>query len=152
MLLPSRTFISRNPRSGVRALVISAEVPCPSKKGYEIWVWRPSLLFFYRFRALGVGNREYIADLAEQIRRKRDMALVSAVWSMTTARRRTIIRNGINCTDLLAISLPSVILNHIDCVHPTIWRNQAVHKETILRKQIENKTGFKLFDLKIFHF
>lgn len=89
-------------------------MPCPSEKGYESWVWRPSLLFFYRFRALGVGNREYITDLAEQIRRKRDRAMVSAVWSMTTARRRTVIRNGINCTNLSAISLPSVILNHID--------------------------------------
>ncbi|TGZ46519.1 Uncharacterized protein DBV15_09915 [Temnothorax longispinosus] len=29
------------------------------------------------FRALSVGNREYIADLAEQIRRKRDRALVT---------------------------------------------------------------------------
>jgi len=102
----------------------SAHVPpsfpqgCHAHQRNESWMWRVSLPFFYRLRALGVGNREYIADLAEQIRRKRDRALVSAVWSMTIARRRTVIRNGINCIDLSAISLPSVILNHIDYVHP----------------------------------
>lgn len=33
--------------------------------------------FVGRLRALGVGNREYIAELAEQMRRKREEALVS---------------------------------------------------------------------------
>lgn len=54
----------------------------------RIWKLTRALPFFYRLRALNVGNREYIADLAEQIRRKRDRALVSAIWSMMIARRR----------------------------------------------------------------
>ena len=34
--------------------------------------------FVGRLRSLGVGDREYIAELAEQMRRKREEALVSA--------------------------------------------------------------------------
>ncbi|XP_011875705.1 PREDICTED: uncharacterized protein LOC105566376 isoform X2 [Vollenhovia emeryi] len=39
------------------------------------------------FRALGVGNREYIADLAEQIRRKRDRALEERRIEQESCRR-----------------------------------------------------------------
>ncbi|KAL0129462.1 hypothetical protein PUN28_001623 [Cardiocondyla obscurior] len=39
------------------------------------------------FRALGVGNREYIADLAEQIRRKRDRSLEERRIEQESCRR-----------------------------------------------------------------